>query len=183
MGSHVIDLIMLSNNFGTEKMRRVWDDEARISAQLKAERALALAEGDLGVIPKEAAEKIAAAARAELFDIPAVAKEAAESKHSLIATIRTLQRLAGDAGEYVHYGATTQDIVDTGAVLQLRDSYDLILEDVNTAIKALARMAKQYQNVPMVGRTHAVHALPITFGYKLAVCWMNSDATENGLKR
>lgn len=172
MGSHVIDLIMLSNNFGTEKMRRVWDDEARISAQLKAERALALAEGDLGVIPKEAAEKIAAAARAELFDIPAVAKEAAESKHSLIATIRTLQRLAGDAGEYVHYGATTQDIVDTGAVLQLRDSYDLILEDVNTAIKALARMAKQYQNVPMVGRTHAVHALPITFGYKLAV-WLD----------
>lgn len=172
MGSHVIDLIMLQNNFGTEKMRRVWDDEARISAQLKAEKALAQAEGDLGVIPKEAAEKIASVARAELFDIPAVAKEAAESKHSLIATIRTLQRLAGEAGEYVHYGATTQDIVDTGVVLQLKDSYDLILEDVNGAIEILAKLAKQYQNVPMVGRTHAMHALPITFGYKLAV-WLD----------
>lgn len=172
MGSHVIDLIMLQNNFGTEKMRRVWDDEARITAQLKAEKALAQAEGDLGVIPKDAADKIASAARAELFDIEAVAKEAAESKHSLIATIRTLQRLAGDAGEYVHYGATTQDIVDTGVVLQLRDAYDLILEDVNVAIDTLAKMAKEYQNVPMVGRTHAVHALPITFGYKLAV-WLD----------
>ncbi|WP_143320225.1 adenylosuccinate lyase [Clostridium sp. HBUAS56010] len=172
MASHVIDLIMLQNNFGTEKMRKVWDDTARITAQLQAEAALAKAEADLGIIPKEAAQAIVSAAKAEYFDVEKVAKEAAASKHSLMATIHTLQTLAGEAGEYVHYGATTQDIVDTGAMLQLKQAYGYILEDVSEVIRVLAEMAEKYKSLPMVGRTHAVHALPITFGYKLAV-WLD----------
>ncbi len=172
MGSHVIDLTMLQNNFGTEKMRLVWDDTARITGQLQVETALAKAEADLGLIPQEAAAKIVSVGKAEFFDVAQVAKEAAASKHSLVATIRALQALAGDAGEYVHFGATTQDIVDTGTVLQLKNAYRYILEDVNELIRTLAKMAKQYQSVPMVGRTHAVHALPITFGYKLAI-WLD----------
>ncbi len=172
MGSHVIDLVMLQNNFGTEKMRRVWDDEARIHAQLHAEAALAKAEGDLGVIPKEAAAKIADAAENGTFDIESIAKESAAVKHSLMGTINALQRASGDAGEYVHYGATTQDIVDTGMMLQLKNAYELNLADVKTVMETLALQAKKYQSVAMTGRTHAVQALPITFGYKLAI-WLD----------
>lgn len=172
MGSHVIDLTMLQNNFGTEKMRNVWDDEARIHAQLRVEAALARAEGDLDVIPREAADKIADAAEHASFDIPSIAQETAALKHSLMGTINALQRASGDAGEYVHYGATTQDIVDTGMMLQLRDAYDLNLADVKVVMATLAEQARRYQSVPMTGRTHAMQALPITFGYKLAI-WLD----------
>ncbi|WP_099206082.1 adenylosuccinate lyase [Scatolibacter rhodanostii] len=172
MGSHVMDLTMLKNNFGTEKMRLVWDDKARMSAQLQVEAALAKAEADLGLISKEAAEKIVAASDVELYNIEEIAAAAAASKHSLMATISALQVQSGNAGEFVHYGATTQDIVDTGMMLQLKKAYNYITEDVNTVIVTLAKMAKKYQSVPMVGRTHAMHALPITFGYKLAV-WLD----------
>ncbi|MCD8220856.1 MAG: adenylosuccinate lyase [Clostridiales bacterium] len=172
MGSHVIDLVMLRNNFGTEEMRKLWDDEARITAQLKAEAALAKAEGDLGIIPREAAEEIVLAVEKGNFDVGEIAKQSADSKHSLIATIRALQKEAGESGEYVHYGATTQDIVDTGNMLMLKDSYDLVYRDVCEIIRILAKTAKEYQYVTMAGRTHATQALPITFGYKVAV-WLD----------
>lgn len=173
MGSHVIDLMMLQNNFGTEKMRKVFDDDARIAAQLKAEGALALAEGELGLIPQDAAKKIAdAASMPELFDIRAIAAAAAAAKHTMVGTIKALQKLSGDAGEYVHYGATTQDIVDTGMMLQLKDAYHIILADVDESIRVIAGIASEYRDLPMAGRTHAVHALPITFGFKAAI-WLD----------
>lgn len=172
MGAHIIDLVMLQNNFGTEEMRQVWDDEARISKQLLVEAALAQAEGELGVIPEKAAEKIVEIAKTENLDIDAIAAQVAHLKHSLMPTINAIQKLAGEDGEFVHYGATTQDIVDTGTVLQLFDAYRIIERDILEIIKKLARMAKKYQYTPMVGRTHGMQALPITFGYKLAV-WLD----------
>ena len=87
-------------------------------------------------------------------------------------TINALQAAAGDEGEFVHYGATTQDIVDTGTVLQLKDAYNIVLRDTQVVFEKLAKLAKHYQNVPMVGRTHGMQALPITFGYKLAI-WVD----------
>lgn len=172
MGSHVIDLVMLQNNFSTAEMRAVWNDEARITKQLAVEAALAQAEGELGLIPQDAAKKIAKVAKETTFDIAAIAEQVAVLKHSLMPTINALQAAAGDEGEFVHYGATTQDIVDTGTVLQLKDAYNIVLRDTQVVFEKLAKLAKHYQNVPMVGRTHGMQALPITFGYKLAI-WVD----------
>lgn len=172
MGSHVIDLVMLRNNFGTEEMRKVWDDKNRLQQHLKIEAALAQAEGELGIIPIEAAEKIRAVATVEKYTVEEIAAEAAKIKHSFMATINAIQNQAGEAGEFVHYGATTQDIVDTGAMLQLKESYEIILRDTQAITEKLAELAKKYQYTIMVGRTHGMQALPTTFGYKLAV-WLD----------
>jgi adenylosuccinate lyase len=115
-------------------MRKVWDDKNRLQQHLKIEAALAQAEGELGIIPIEAAEKIRAVATVEKYTVEEIAAEAAKIKHSFMATINAIQNQAGEAGEFVHYGATTQDIVDTGAMLQLKESYEIILRDIQ-AIK------------------------------------------------
>ncbi len=172
MGSHVIDLLTLRNNFGTQEMRDIWTDHQRVQKQLDVERALALAEGKLGIIPQEAAERIAKVSNADNIDIQAIAEQAGLLKHSMMATINALQVLVGEYGEYVHFGATTQDIVDTGTMLQLQEAYQIIKRDVHEIIDLLAVVAKKYQHTVMVGRTHGMHALPITFGFKVAV-WLD----------
>ena len=119
MASHVIDMIMLQNNFGTPEMRDIWNDTNRLQKHLDVEAALALAEGELGIIPSEDAQKIVTHAKVELFNIEQIAQDVARVKHSLTPTINALQALAG---ENVHFGPTTQDIVDTGTILQDRKS-------------------------------------------------------------
>lgn len=169
MPAHVIDMEILGNSFGTQEMRAIWDEQHRLQKQLDVERALALAEGELDVIPKVAAEKIAKAADSNYFSIADLAREGLTSKHSLMATIRRLQALSGDAGEFVHYGATTQDIVDTGTVLQLKEAHAIIKRDLQKLLGIVAKKAGQYRATPLAGRTHGVQALPTTFGFKLAV--------------
>lgn len=166
MASHVIDMIMLQNNFGTPEMRDIWSDKNRLQKHLDVEAALALAEGELGVIPREAARQIAENAKAELFNIEDIAAEVARMKHSLEPTIKALQAVSN---EYVHYGVTTQDVVDTGTILQLKESHGIILRDLLEIAGELAALAKKYRNTPMVGRSHGMQALPTTFGFKLAV--------------
>ncbi|TPR55120.1 adenylosuccinate lyase [Enterococcus sp. OL5] len=173
MGAHVIDLVMLKNNFGTAEMREIWKDTNRLRQHLKIEGALAQAEGELGIIPSAAAQKIQAATQTTTnYSVEDIAAEAARIKHSFMATINAIQKEAGAAGEYVHFGATTQDIVDTGAMLQLKQSYLLIRKEVQDIIERLAKASKSYQYTTMVGRTHGMQALPTTFGYKLAV-WLD----------
>lgn len=166
MASHVIDMIMLQNNFGTPEMREVWCDKNRLQKHLDVEAALALAEGELGVIPETDAKKIAENAKADLFNIEEIAAEVARVKHSLTPTINALQALAG---EYVHYGVTTQDVVDTGTILQLKEAHKIILRELKDIIKELAGLAKKYRNTPMAGRSHGMQALPTTFGFKMSV--------------
>ena len=169
MAVHVIDNLLLQNSFGTEEMRAVWNEKNRLQKQLDVERALAEAEGEMDVIPKTAAAAIAAAADSSQFDLQELATAGLTSKHSLIATIKKLQELAGDAGEYVHYGATTQDIVDTGTVLQLKEAHKIFLRDLKKLVSQLVVAAEQFKTVPLAGRTHGVQALPITFGFKLSI--------------
>lgn len=166
MASHVIDMIMLQNNFGTSEMRDIWSDKNRLQKHLDVEAALALAEGELGVIPKEAAKAIAAHAKVDLFNIEEIAAEVLKVKHSLTPTINALQALGG---EYVHYGATTQDIVDTGTILQLKEAHKIILRELKDIVVELASLAKEYRSTPISGRSHGMQALPTTFGFKLAV--------------
>lgn len=172
MASHMIDFLTLGNNFGTPEMREVWSEENRLRQHVDVEVALAQAEGELGVIPLEAAEKIVERANAESIDLLELADEVVRLKHSFMATINTLQRQCGEAGEYIHYGATTQDIVDTATVLQLKQAFDIVQRDSRFVALELKKLAKQYQYTPMVGRTHGMQALPTTFGFKLAV-WLD----------
>lgn len=171
MGSHVIDMLTIGNSFGTPEMRAIWAEDARLRAQLRVEGALARAEAALGVIPADAAERIATAAEQD-FDLEAIASEGAKAMHSLNATVDALQHAAGEAGEWVHYGVTTQDVVDTGAVLQIRDGLAILRRDLRAVAGALAELAREHRTTPMAARTHYVQALPTTFGFKAAV-WLD----------
>ncbi|WP_085163863.1 adenylosuccinate lyase [Gilliamella bombi] len=172
MASHILDFLILGNNFGTNEMRAIWSETNRLQKQVDVEVALAKAEGELGVIPIEAANSIISKADASKLSIEQIAEEAAKAKHSLMSTINALQKQVGDAGQYIHYGATTQDIVDTATVLQLKQSFTVIERDSKLVALELKRLAKKYQYLPMVGRTHGMQALPTTFGFKLAV-WLD----------
>ena len=172
MAAHVIDFLTLGNNFGTPEMRAIWSEENRFRKQIEVEIALAKAEGELGVIPSEAANKIAQLVKVEALNFNELAEEAVRLRHTFMATINALQRQSGDAGEYIHYGATTQDIVDTATVLQLKEAFEIVLRDTRLVAQELKTLAKKYQYLPMVGRTHGMQALPTTFGFKLAV-WLD----------
>lgn len=117
MASHLIDFLLIGNNFGTPEMRAVWSEHNRLTKQVDVEIALALAEGELGVIPSDAAQTIAAKADASALNVEEIAQDAVRMKHSLMPTITAIQKQCGEAGEYIHYGVTTQDIVDTATVL------------------------------------------------------------------
>lgn len=172
MASHVIDFLILGNNFGTSEMRAIWSEQHRLEKQVQVEVALAQAQGELGVIPREVADAIIEKADASQLSIEQIADEAAKAKHSLMSTINALQKQVGEAGQFIHYGATTQDIVDTATVLQLKQSFAIIERDTKLIANELKRLAKKYQFLPMVGRTHGMQALPVTFGFKLAV-WLD----------
>lgn len=172
MASHVIDYLILGNNFSTSEMRAIWSEQNRLEKQVAVEVALAKAQGELGVIPCDAADAIVAKADASKLSIEQIAKQAAKAKHSLMSTINALQDQVGDASQFIHYGATTQDIVDTATVLQLKQSFAIIERDTKLVACELKKLAKQYQYLPMVGRTHGMQALPTTFGFKLAV-WLD----------
>ncbi|WP_392565079.1 adenylosuccinate lyase [Utexia brackfieldae] len=172
MAAHIIDFLMLGNNFGTIEMRSVWSEENRLHQQVAVEVALAQAEGDLGLIPESAAAQIVRQADASQLSIAEIADEVAKAKHSLMPTVNALQKQCGEAGQYIHYGVTTQDIVDTATVLQLKHAFAIVERDVHAIVLELIKQAKIYQHVPMVGRSHGMQALPTTFGFKLAV-WLD----------
>ncbi|MEQ9862551.1 adenylosuccinate lyase [Pectobacterium cacticida] len=172
MASHLIDFLLIGNNFGTPEMRDVWSEHNRLTKQVEVEVALALAEGELGVIPLEAAKTIAENADAGALNVEEIAQDAVRMKHSLMPTIAAIQKQCGAAGEFIHYGVTTQDIVDTATVLQLKQSFAIVVRDTQLLAVELKRLAKKYQYTLMPGRTHGMQALPTTFGFKLAV-WLD----------
>src|SRR5208283_2636261 len=130
-------------------------------------------EGELGVIPREAAKEIVSKASIDHLDLNAVNERVkATGGHFLVAIIEPWRQKIGDLGEFVHYGATTQDIADTALVLLIRDGNALIVRDLMEIKKALAALAQQYKDTPMAGRTHLMHAVPMTFGLKVSV-WLD----------
>jgi 3-carboxy-cis,cis-muconate cycloisomerase len=167
-----LDSAIYAGLFTTPAMRAVLSDEARLQRMLDVEAALARAEAKLGLIPPEAAAEITAKADVVRFDLKAIGEGTALVGYPIVPLVKALgQACAGDAGRYVHWGATTQDIIDTGLVLQLRDALDLIRGELEGTEAALAGLARRYRDTPMAGRTHLQHALPITFGFKCAL-WL-----------
>lgn len=165
--------------FGTAATTALFSDRARLQGMLDFEAALARAEAETGVIPAVAVAPIAAACRAELFDMAALASATAQAGNPAIPMVKQLTRLVagGDqaAAHFVHWGATSQDVMDTGLVLQLR-AYLIQFEASLAALSdGLAQLAKTHRLTPVVGRTWMQHALPTTFGLKVAG-WL--DAVE-----
>jgi 3-carboxy-cis,cis-muconate cycloisomerase len=167
-----IDTKLFRDMFGTEAMREVFDEVTTLQRYLDVEAALARVQANLGIIPLEAADEISTKCQVELMDQEAIAKETVIVGYPILALVRGIVRACDRGlGEYAHWGATTQDIMDTGLVLQIRDAIDLLDADLEELCKTLARLTDQYREATMAGRTHLQHALPVTFGLKTAV-WL-----------
>jgi len=160
--------------YGTEAMRAVAGERALLGHMLAVEAALARAQARLGIIPAEAATAItAAAADPDRLDLPALAAATRNTGYPVVGLVNQLSALAGPAaGRWTHWGATTQDIMDSAVVLQLRDALALIEAELDAVIAGFAAMARRHRDTVMAGRTHLQHALPVTFGYKVAV-WLS----------
>jgi 3-carboxy-cis,cis-muconate cycloisomerase len=155
--------------FATPEMVAAFSRETQVRWLLAFEASLARAEAEAGVIPRASAEAIAAACRVDLFDVEALFREAALAGTLAIPLVRVLtDRVDGEAKRYVHWGATSQDAIDTAFVLQMRDGFDLLLKDLTVIGDRCASLAEHYRATPMAGRTLLQQALPITFGLKAA---------------
>jgi adenylosuccinate lyase/3-carboxy-cis,cis-muconate cycloisomerase len=163
-----LDCELFRDLFGSAEMRRVFDTRSMVQAWLNAEAALAAAEAEVGVIPASAAERIASEADVGHYDLAELRRGIAHSQHPLVPVIRALAQRCGEHGGYVHWGATTQDIMDTGMVLQIRDALPWLLDHVSTAREGCVQLARDYAEVPMAARTHGQQAVPMTFGLKAA---------------
>ena len=169
MAATAIDSAVLGNLFSTPAMRRVFSDHNRIQRCLDVESGLARAEARLGIIPAEAAAEIARHAFAANIDFERLAARTAEIGSIVLPLVEQLRaRCAGDLGQYCHWGATTQDIMDTAAMLQVREALALADGDLKAIARELAALARRYRDTPMAGRTKLQHAAPITFGFKMA---------------
>jgi 3-carboxy-cis,cis-muconate cycloisomerase len=169
---------LFGDMFGTAAMRDAFGELAFLARCAEVEAALARAQARLGIVPAEAATAISEAAAAIVkeprsLDLARLKRETENVGYPILPLVRQLAERAGEAGRWLHWGATTQDIMDTAAIWQIRDGIGLIEADLGTVRGHLAALARKYRDTPMAGRTHLQHALPITFGYKAAV-WLSS---------
>ncbi|RLM14665.1 3-carboxy-cis,cis-muconate cycloisomerase [Gibbsiella quercinecans] len=172
MASNVLDSVLFRDSFGTPEMRAIFDDHELIRKYVEVEIALAKAQARCGVIPEAAAQEIAARCDADTLDFELLRHETEIVGYPILPLVHQISKQAGESGGYVHWGATTQDIMDTAVVLQIRDAFELIKADIKTLRGTLADLARRYRNTPMAGRTHLQQALPVTFGYKVAI-WLD----------
>ena len=154
-------------------IRTLFSEESRLKSWLDVEVALAQAQAELGVIPKDAAAEITRKADLSNIDLDAVRAGQARTEHQLVPLIWELDRVCdGDAGGYIHWGATTQNITQTGQLLVLKRAHNIFLGQLATLLRALADLADRTGDALLPGRTHGQHAVPATFGFKVAV-WID----------
>ncbi len=163
---------LLDALFRSQAVDELFTDKATLQGMLDFEAALARAEARTGVVPAAAAKAIEAKCRAELFDSAAIAEAAGRAGNYAIPIVKHLTALVArkdkDAARFVHWGATSQDAIDTGRILQLRSALDLIRRDLESMVEPLGRLAQKHRATLLVGRTWMQQALPITLGVKIA---------------
>jgi 3-carboxy-cis,cis-muconate cycloisomerase len=163
---------LLAPMLSSGPMRATCDDAATLQHMLDFEAALARVEADTGVIPNKVAGPIAAACQVTSFDLVALAEAAARSGNLAIPLVKALTaqvaKSNAEAARYVHWGATSQDVIDTALMLTLREAIDLLLVDLDRAITGFAELARKHRDTPVVARTWLQHALPMPFGLKVA---------------
>jgi adenylosuccinate lyase len=173
MTSTAFDSFYFRDRFGTAAMRALWEDRQTHQRWLDVEAALAEAEAELDVIPAAAAREIARAARIDQLDLQSMKAEFDTTWNPVVPLINALRKVVSPrAARYVHWGATSKNIFDTGLTLQIKDAYILVLDDLDALGDSLASLAERHRETVMAGRTHGQHATPITFGFKAAV-WLD----------
>ena len=159
----------LDYRYGRADMKAVFSEESRIQNQMYVEAALARAHAALGTITTEDAKEITRVASLNVVSVERIKEIEKETRHDLMAMVKAMtEKCEGNAGRYVHLGATSNDIVDTATALQLKAAMKIILDDVDRFIYTLACLAKRERDTIEIGRTHAQFAIPITFGFKIA---------------
>jgi 3-carboxy-cis,cis-muconate cycloisomerase len=179
----VLDSILFRDAFGTSEMREVFSDLGLIEHYAEVEIALAKAEARCGVIPREAAEAIAECTDVATLDFEKLRSETDIVGYPILPLVHQMAKQCGEAGRYVHWGATTQDIMDTAVVLQIRKGLAIIERDIDALRDILSGLSKRYRDTPMAGRTHLQQALPVTFGYKTAIWLAMFDRHAERLKQ
>jgi len=163
---------LLAPMLSSAAMRAVCDDRACLQFMLDFEAALARSQSAAGIVPADSAETIAKACKADAFDLASLAEAATRSGNLAIPLVKALTAEVGkadkDAARFVHWGATSQDVIDTATMLTLRAGIDALLSDIGRAVTGFARQAAQHRNTAVVARTWLQHALPMPFGLKLA---------------
>ena len=173
MPASAYDSFYLRDRFGSPAMRAIWDDRAMVQRWLDVEAALALTEAELGLVPRAAAREIARRARVGLVDLRAMKRDFDVTWNPVVPLVDALRRaLPPSAARWVHWGATSKNVMDTALALQIKDTYGVVGTELDALAAALARLARRHRDTVMAGRTHGQHALPITFGFKAAV-WLD----------
>ena len=174
MPSIVVKSSIYGDMFGTADMRGLFEDDTMLGLYLDVETALARAQAKLGLIPEDAAKAITDAADIDKIDMDKLSARAQIVGYPILPLVEQLSGWAPDGlGQYCHWGATTQDIMDTADVLQVRAGLDIVEEYLERIAAALAKLAEEHADTPMAGRTHLQHALPVSFGFKAAT-WLSA---------
>ncbi len=169
MAASIIDSIIFQGIFSTGEMRQVWSDENRTQKYLDIEHALAKVQGKLGKIPQEAANEIMSHCKIANIDMVKLRAQTERIGYPILGVVSQLNALCKDKlGEYCHWGATTQDITDTATALLIREGLALVETELAAIANALAKLAKDHRDTPMIGRSNLQQAIPVTFGYKMA---------------
>ncbi len=168
--------------YGSKEMRAVFEEDSRIQLLLDVEAAIAQAHADLGHVPIEAAKEITAKAKLGIVKKEAILEEEKKINHDIMAMVKVLAAQCGKWGRFVHFGATSNDINDTASALQFRDALDILLADIEILDTILARQAREHIGTVCVGRTHAQHAIPTTYGMKFALFLDELKRSEERLK-
>ena len=173
MPSTAHESIMFKDLLGSDEMRNIFSDGTTIEAYLEVERALAKVQAYLGLIPKAAAEAIVKHAQLENINLARYEQRTQVVGAPILPVVEEIVAAVPDGlGEWAHYGTTTQDIMDTALILQVRDAFDAIERDLAFISRALADLAQRYRDTPVAGRSHRQHALPVTFGFKVSI-WLS----------
>jgi len=183
MPAHPIDF-----RYYSDEMRNIWEEEARLQTWLTVEAALAKVHAKLENIPQEAADEITRKASTKYVKVERVKEIDREIHHDLMAMVKALaEQCEGDAGKYVHLGATSYDIEDTANALQFRDAIKIIEKELTKMKNILLDLTEKHKNTVCIGRTHSVHALPTTYGMKFVFyateAQRNLDRLEEVKKR
>jgi 3-carboxy-cis,cis-muconate cycloisomerase len=169
MTATALDSAIFRDIFSTAEMRHVFSDEARTGYYLEIEAALARAQARLGIIPEKAAKEIVRQCRIENIDLARLKQQTERIGYPILGVVQQIVDLCADGlGEWCHWGATTQDITDTAAILQIRAALDLVEKDMEAIAAALADLSRRYRDTPMAGRSNLQQAVPLTFGFKTA---------------
>src|SRR6266540_3553945 len=163
------------------EMAAIWEPQTRFKIWFEIEAHAADAQAELGVIPKEAAKAVWAKARNVSFDVARIDEIERETKHDVISFLTHLAEIVGPEARFVHQGMTSSDVLDTCFNVQLVRATDILIKDVDVLLAALKRRALVHKMTPTIGRSHGIHAEPVTFGLKLAQAYAEFSRAKDRL--